>query len=365
MSRCGYEDRLTYIDPPSAFVTHGCRINRSANRSVNQSRDNICQPIKMDAQALGEVANERRNSNVFVPQLCVQSFGAYLRDILERERPRVRRRSVASVPGRPADGRGDRRGHAPHRRAPHGWRLRALIVVLWRGGLRIHEALALTEHDLDPRRGSLLVRNGKGGKRRRELGMDEWGWEQLRPWLARAPSCRRAAVLHHRRPHPRAALGERRGPPRAAPARHPSRRPAPVRAAPAAPRARARARPRRRPAQHHPAPARPHQPRHHLAGSGRGAVPALPPVRFPAPPSEPDVHVPAHPALHRTRDGRSCRRVRQRRFPVEWWLVLFRWPPTARGCGGPDSDIGSPEPRRARRASCLRGWSSGAPSTVA
>jgi site-specific recombinase XerD len=68
----------------------------------------------------------------------------------------------------------------------HGWRVRALIVVLWRGGLRIPEALALTEHDLDPRRGSLLVRNGKGGKRR-ELGMDEWGWEQLRPWLAARP----------------------------------------------------------------------------------------------------------------------------------------------------------------------------------
>jgi integrase len=48
----------------------------------------------------------------------------------------------------------------------HGWRLRGLIVVLWRGGLRIHEALALTEHDLDPSRGSLLVRNGKSGKRR-------------------------------------------------------------------------------------------------------------------------------------------------------------------------------------------------------
>jgi hypothetical protein len=28
----------------------------------------------------------------------------------------------------------------------------------------------------------VLVRNGKGG-RRREVGMDEWGWEQLRPWL--------------------------------------------------------------------------------------------------------------------------------------------------------------------------------------
>ena len=64
----------------------------------------------------------------------------------------------------------------------HGQRLRALIVVLWRGGLRIQEALALAEHDLDPRRGSLLVRNGKGG-RRREVGMDDWGWEHLRPWL--------------------------------------------------------------------------------------------------------------------------------------------------------------------------------------
>ena len=65
----------------------------------------------------------------------------------------------------------------------HGARLRALIVVLWRGGLRVQEALALREADLDPRRGSLLVRNGKGG-RRREIGMDAWGWEQLSPWVA-------------------------------------------------------------------------------------------------------------------------------------------------------------------------------------
>ena len=247
----------------------------------------------------------------------------------------------------------------------HGWRLRALIVVLWRAGLRIQEALALAEHDLDRRRGSILVRNGKGG-RRREVGMDEWGWDQLRPWLtARAalpvgplfcvidgPTRGRtwaAAAVRAELRRLAARAGVRR---RFAPHQ--------LRHAHAA-----RARPRGRAAQHHPAPARPHQPRHHIAGSGRGAVPALPPVRFPAPPSEPDVHVPAHPALHRTRDGRSCRRVRQRRFPVEWWLVLFRWPPTARGCGGPDSDIGSPEPRRARRASCLRGWSSGAPSTVA
>jgi site-specific recombinase XerD len=64
----------------------------------------------------------------------------------------------------------------------HGRRLRAIVVVLWRGGLRVQEALALTEHDLDPRRGSVLVRCGKGG-RRREIGMDAWGWEHLRPWL--------------------------------------------------------------------------------------------------------------------------------------------------------------------------------------
>ncbi len=63
-----------------------------------------------------------------------------------------------------------------------GVRLRALIVVLWRAGLRISEALALTESDLDSARGAVLVRSGKGGKRR-EVGMDRWAWEQLDPWL--------------------------------------------------------------------------------------------------------------------------------------------------------------------------------------
>jgi site-specific recombinase XerD len=33
---------------------------------------------------------------------------------------------------------------------PHGSRLRAMIVLLWRAGLRVLEALALAEHDLDP-----------------------------------------------------------------------------------------------------------------------------------------------------------------------------------------------------------------------
>jgi integrase len=64
----------------------------------------------------------------------------------------------------------------------HGARIRGLIVVLWRAGLRISEALSLGEGDLDPERGALLVRHGKGGKRG-EAGMDDWGWEQLRPWV--------------------------------------------------------------------------------------------------------------------------------------------------------------------------------------
>jgi site-specific recombinase XerD len=67
--------------------------------------------------------------------------------------------------------------------AADGLRLRGLIVVLWRAGLRISEALALLETDLDQSRGAILVRQGKGGKRR-EVGMDRWGWQQLAPWLA-------------------------------------------------------------------------------------------------------------------------------------------------------------------------------------
>ena len=65
---------------------------------------------------------------------------------------------------------------------PYGHRLRGLIIVLWRAGLRISEALALAESDLEVSRGSMLVRRGKGG-RRREVGMDEWAWDQRRPWL--------------------------------------------------------------------------------------------------------------------------------------------------------------------------------------
>jgi integrase len=76
----------------------------------------------------------------------------------------------------------------------NGLRLRALIVLLWRAGLRVGEALALTETDLDRSRGAVLVRRGKGGKRR-EVGMDRWAWQQLDPWLELRPSLPVGALL--------------------------------------------------------------------------------------------------------------------------------------------------------------------------
>jgi integrase len=91
----------------------------------------------------------------------------------------------------------------------HGRRLRGLIIVLWRAGLRICEALALAEADLDRRRGSLLVLRGKGAGRR-EVGMDDWAWEQLEPWLQARVKLPRAAVLRRHRPDARAAVGGRR-----------------------------------------------------------------------------------------------------------------------------------------------------------
>ena len=94
--------------------------------------------------------------------------------------------------------------------------------MLWRAGLRIYEALALAEADLDARRGSLLVRRGKGG-RRREVGMDDWAWEQLEPWLqarVQLPVGPLFCVVDGA--DARAAVGGRRRPLRVAPRRPPT-----------------------------------------------------------------------------------------------------------------------------------------------
>jgi site-specific recombinase XerD len=95
--------------------------------------------------------------------------------------------------------------------ARYGHRLNGLIVVLWRAGLRINEALSLTETDLDERRGSILVRHGKND-RRREVGMDPLGVVGVAAMAGRArEAALRAPILPDRRTHPRPRLvGERR-----------------------------------------------------------------------------------------------------------------------------------------------------------
>ena len=93
---------------------------------------------------------------------------------------------------------------------PHGFRLRAMIVMLWRGGLRVQEALALSEQDLEPRRGSVLVRRGKGG-RRREVGMDVGVGEPAALAHSAPTDAGWPAVLRDRRSYPRSTLVGRRG----------------------------------------------------------------------------------------------------------------------------------------------------------
>ena len=64
-----------------------------------------------------------------------------------------------------------------------GARNQALIAVLWRGGLRIGEALALRTADPDPSAGVLRVSRGKGG-RPRMVGLDPEAFAVLGRWQA-------------------------------------------------------------------------------------------------------------------------------------------------------------------------------------
>src|SRR2546422_9409753 len=109
-----------------------------------------------------------------------------------------RRRSPATMPGyhkgRPAQNKGLRYPADPPRseeiiavmraagEGSYGLRVRGLIVVLWRAGLRVGEALALSESGLQPSRGAGLLQRGKGGKRRRG-GVDDCARAQVSPRL--------------------------------------------------------------------------------------------------------------------------------------------------------------------------------------
>jgi site-specific recombinase XerD len=69
---------------------------------------------------------------------------------------------------------------SPH--APTGIRNRALLAVLYRGGLRISEALDLERRDLNAASCTITVRHGKGD-RCRTIGMDPAAFGLVARWL--------------------------------------------------------------------------------------------------------------------------------------------------------------------------------------
>lgn len=64
-----------------------------------------------------------------------------------------------------------------------GQRNQAMIVIGWRAGLRISEALSLTLANLDQREQTLRILHGKGDKAR-TVGLDLQAWAVLDKWLA-------------------------------------------------------------------------------------------------------------------------------------------------------------------------------------
>jgi hypothetical protein len=101
------------------------------------------------------VSNAERRATLSAPDRQERVMATVLLDAAGR------RRSQATMPGfhsgRPPRNKGHRFPADPPTGveivadmrqagiAPHGLRIRGLIVALWRAGLRIHEALALTE----------------------------------------------------------------------------------------------------------------------------------------------------------------------------------------------------------------------------
>ena len=69
-------------------------------------------------------------------------------------------------------------------RAPTGIRNRALLTLLYRGGLRLSEALALYPKDVDPDHGTVTVLHGKGNKRR-TVGLDPGAFAVFERWMDR------------------------------------------------------------------------------------------------------------------------------------------------------------------------------------
>jgi hypothetical protein len=94
----------------------------------------------------------------------------------------------ASAPASPACAKGETMGLSTIVQRRTSWSQSHCSIAL--GGAD-RRPLALTESDLDPARGAVLVRRGRGGKRR-EVGMDRWALGPVRRMAhgSLLPSCR-------------------------------------------------------------------------------------------------------------------------------------------------------------------------------
>lgn len=72
-------------------------------------------------------------------------------------------------------------------RAPTGIRSKALIIVFWRGGLRVQQALSLLPKDFDVEKGTLRVLHGKGD-RARLVGIAPEAVAVVQRWLDKRSS---------------------------------------------------------------------------------------------------------------------------------------------------------------------------------
>jgi site-specific recombinase XerD len=79
------------------------------------------------------------------------------------------------------------------RRGSAGLRNRALIVVMWRAGLRIAEALALRTKDVNLDHGTITVLHGKGD-RARTVGIDPQAAAVIQAWIERRRTLRLPAL---------------------------------------------------------------------------------------------------------------------------------------------------------------------------
>src|SRR5688572_19770831 len=116
-------------------------------------------------------------STVLVPQ-DVYAWRSRRKNARHKRRPKPKRRFPVEVLSRDEI---ERLLNACAK-TPAGIRNRALIVTLYRAGLRIRETLSLMPKDLDAANGAIRVLNGKGGKAR-TVGMDAQAFAILNRWL--------------------------------------------------------------------------------------------------------------------------------------------------------------------------------------